>query len=124
MIDLSELMDDPDFCEPFIIRRRCGTWVDGIFVSENEDKKVIGIVEPTTGMDLETLPEADKVSGVMTFYSKEMIMLGTEEQQGDEIICRGNRYKVLQIQDWSRHGFYKCIAALSGRNVDGLSESL
>ena len=116
MIDLSDLMHDPDFCEPFVIRRRKGVWEDGIFVPKNEEIKIIGIVEPTTGEDLKTLPEADKVSGMMTFYTKEAVTLGTEEQQSDEIICRGSRYKVVQVQDWSRHGFYKCIAALAGRD--------
>lgn len=115
MIDLAVLIHDPDFCESFVIRHQKGQWQDGVFVTVPEEQKVKGIVEPTSGEDLEQLPEADRISGLMTFYTKEAITLGDEEQLSDEIISRGKVYKVLQVLDWSRHGFYKAIASLAGK---------
>ena len=119
MLDVSQLIYDPDFCESFVIRHRRGTWQDGAFITNVEEKNVLGIVEPTSGEDLKQLPEADRVGGLMTFYSKETLDLGQEDQLSDEIISRGKVYQLLQVQDWSRHGFYKAIASLSGRDIDG-----
>lgn len=111
MIDLGSLINDPDFCESFIIRRRNGEWQKGRFVTVHEDMKVTGIVEPTSGDDLEQLPEGDRVRGMMTFYTKEQLNLALDPQQADHIICRGKVYKAVQVLDWSRHGFYKTIAS-------------
>lgn len=111
MIDLSQLIHDPDFCEPFVIRRQKGSWKNGRFELVYEDCKVKGIVEPTSGDDLEQLPEGDRVSGMMTFYTKEQVQLALDPQPADHIICRGKVYKAVQVLDWSRHGFYKTIAA-------------
>lgn len=121
MIDLSELMHDPDFCESFVIRYQKGKWQDGKFVTIPEEQKVTGIVEPTSGDDLSQLPEADRVSGLMTFYTREVLTLGNENQCSTEIISRGRIYKIVQLQDWSRHGFYKAIASLSGGIENGIS---
>ena len=111
MIDVSRLITDPDFCEPFTIRRRVGKWEAGRFVATPEDPAVNGIVEPTNGDDLEQVPEGDRVSGMMTFYTKQPVYLAQDKQQSDELIWRGKLYKAVQILDWSRHGFYKVIAS-------------
>ena len=113
MIDLSRLMTDPDFCEPFVIRRRIGRWEAGWFIATPEDTTVTGIAEPTSGDDLAQLPDGDRVSGMMTFYTKRPVYLSQDKSQSDEIIWRGKVYKAVQIQDWSRHGFYKVIASLT-----------
>lgn len=111
MIDVSRLLTDPDFCEPFVIRRRVGKWEAGRFIAAPEDTAVTGIVEPTNGDDLEQLPEGDRVSGMMTFYTKQPVYLAQDKRQSDEIIWRGKTYKAQHILDWSRHGFYKVIAS-------------
>lgn len=111
MIDLSRLIADPDFSEPFVIRRRIGKWVAGRFIATPEDTAVTGIVEPTSGDDLEQVPEGDRVSGMMTFYTRQPVYLSQDKQQSDELIWRGRVYKAVQVLDWSRHGFYKTIAS-------------
>ena len=58
MLDVSQLLYDVDFCESFAIRHRKGAWQDGEFIVSGEEKKVLGIVEPTSGEDLQQLPEA------------------------------------------------------------------
>lgn len=111
MIDVSRLITDPDFCEPFTIRRRIGKWEAGRFIATPEDTAVTGIVEPTSGDDLEQVPEGDWVSGMMTFYTRQIVYLSQDKQQSDELIWRGKVYKAVQTLDWSRHGFYKVIAS-------------
>lgn len=111
MIDLSRLITNPDFSEPFVIRRRIGKWEAGRFIATPEDTAVTGIVEPTNGDDLEQVPEGDRVSGMMTFYTKQPVYLAQVRSQSDELIWRGRVYKAVQILDWSRHGFYKVIAS-------------
>lgn len=112
MIDVSRLITDPDFCEPFVIRKKPGKWQDGEFITTPVDKRVTGIVEPTTGDDLEQVPEGDRVSGMVTFYTKDTIELTYDDHLADEIIWRHKLYKAITVLDWSRHGFYKTIASL------------
>ena len=112
MIYVSNLITDPDFCEPFIVRKKPGRWEDGEFVTLPVDKRVTGIVEPTTGDDLEQIPEGDRVSGMVTFYTKEAIDLSLDNHLADEFIWRKKLYKAVTVLDWSRHGFYKTIASL------------
>lgn len=114
-IDLSLLINDPDFRERLTVRQRIGEWEAGRFVADPQEIQVWGIAEPTGGDDLEQLPEADRTTGLMTFYTKEATMVSIEDsRQSDEIIWRGRVYKVIQVFDWSRHGFYKAVAALVG----------
>lgn len=113
-IDVSDLIDDPDFCEPFSIRKRAGEWVSGKFMPTITDVLIQGVVRPTNGDDLETLPEGDRVKGLKTFYCKQKIELVDPDSLSDQIIWQGNIYKVVTVLDWSRHGFYKAIASLVG----------
>lgn len=119
-IDLSLLISDPDFAEPSVIRQRIGHWEAGRFVADAKEIRVRGIAEPTGGDDLAQLPEADRTTGLMTFYTKVATEVANQDnRQSDEILWRGRLYKVIQAFDWSRHGFYKAVAALVEVIEDG-----
>jgi hypothetical protein len=71
MIDVSEVVGDIDMQAPlpYIIQRSTGQWLYGGFVSTTTDIGNAGPVQPATDEDLQMLPEADRVSGVLAFWS-------------------------------------------------------
>lgn len=120
MIDVSELIVDPDFCERFTLRRRAGQWVGGVYQSTNADTVVTGVVRPATGDELELLPEGDRVGEILSFYTREMTQLAEDPGcAADEFIRRGRGYKAKHRQDWGKHGFFLTLAAWIGDDDDG-----
>jgi hypothetical protein len=73
-IDLSELINDPDFQESFTIRRQATTTVNGETRTTSADIAVMGVVHPASPADVRALPEGDRLKNVYTFWSKNPIM--------------------------------------------------
>lgn len=115
MINLGELIHDPDFCDTFVIARHTASkWEKGR--QEVQTKRIImeGIVAPSTAQELETLPEGDRNNGMKTFYADSPFKLTDTEQMADICIFRGHQYKLLQVFDYSSNGYYKAIGTLVG----------
>jgi hypothetical protein len=115
MIDVSELITDPDFASTYVVIRRTGQWVKGRFVvGEPLTLNYYGAVQPATVRELQQLAIGDHESGVMKFFVRQpndiyitRVLNKSEEIPGqtvcqisDEIEFRGLRYKVLQIMPW------------------------
>lgn len=61
MINLGELIHDPDFCDTFTIIRNTGsTWSKGVQTSTTSTIEFEGIVSPASSKDIEMLPEGDR----------------------------------------------------------------
>ncbi len=106
MIDLSELITDPDFCQEFSIIRTTGDYQNGIFVKEETEIKVTGIAEPVTGKDLDIQIESDRANNVMTFYTEEELKVSPDGTLSDFILFKGKRYKLFQVSNYSDFGYY------------------
>jgi hypothetical protein len=125
LVDVSELIEDPDFASEYTVLRRTGKWVDGRFeAGEPEQLLYYGAVQPATVRDLAQLAIGDNETGVMKFFCKEPKKLflthpfdegdETSAQVSDEILFRGRLYKVLQISPWQHHGWTRAFASLKG----------
>lgn len=116
MIDVSELMDDPDFSAPYTVIRRTGAWDAGRYQVQEKMLAYYGPVQPPSSRELELLPEGERAGGVMCFWSKLPIYLSAgpegESAVSDEILWQGRRYKVIQLNDWSHGGWVQAYAAL------------
>lgn len=121
MIDVSELMEDPDFSTPYQVVRRDGEWIKGRFVpGEPEILKFYGPVQPPSARELEQLPEGDRQKGVMQFWCKMprefRISQGGKKElwASDEIIWRGQRFKLCQLTPWNHAGWMSALAYRTG----------
>jgi hypothetical protein len=124
MVDVSDLITDPDFAFPYTILRRTGKWENGRFVvNEPETLSYYGAVQPATTRDLEQLGIGDNEKGVMKFFCrqpKEIYITDNFDessetaQVSDEIIFRGMSYKVIQVSPWQHMGWTRAFAALEG----------
>lgn len=115
MIDVSELMSDPDFAQSYLVHRMSGSWVEGEFIQNESVINFYGPITVANTKDVNMLPEGDRIVGLMTFYttSDNPIFvtrnLDTDQGTSDEIEWRGERYKVMQIFPYHDYGYIKAI---------------
>lgn len=116
MINLSELIHDPDFCTNFIVIKKSEPkWVKGELTQAETKLIVEGIVLPSSSKDIDMLPEADRVHGLKSFFTDECeFALTNTEKTSDVCIYRGETYKLLQVFDYSDNGYYKAIGTMIG----------
>lgn len=122
--DITSLLLDPELgAQSFTINRTMGSWKKGRFIEEVTVIKAIGNIQPATAEELEQLPEGDRRKGVIVIrtptpiYETQDAMTTDEPSQTpakehatDEIVWRGNAYKVLSAMMWADFGWYEAFA--------------
>lgn len=115
MIDVSELMSDPDFVKSVVVRRtRPGT-----FVSEGEyqhgppvDFPVLMAVQPPKGSEvMNLLPEgARKTSIKKLFCGQPLQVADGSKAQADLVTFCDKTYKVIKCDPWEDSGYWLAFA--------------
>lgn len=125
MIDVSELITDPDFAAPYKVHRRKGKWVKGRFeVSELEILNFYGAVQPATEREIRQLHIGDTEDGVMKFFTRKPndlyitrdVLQDADIPISDEIEFDGRMYKVLKVMPWHHGGWCRAYASLKEEN--------
>ncbi|MFC3768365.1 hypothetical protein [Paenibacillus sp. GCM10012303] len=123
MINVGRVVNSRNFAQPggFTVFRQTGAWSGGRWVSQPEVAIIMqGTVTVATQEDLEQVPEGDRVTGMMSFYSQQMIYRTRSEDDqdpggtSDEIFWRGERYRVAAVLPWLDFGYCKAIGARMG----------
>lgn len=109
MLDLSFLMDDPDFCSTCTLRSTQITGNDhGRPIYEQIEKEIVAVVQPATAEDTQRL--AETAGGVMTetlaIYTQEKLCAGDPGNGADMVIFEGQLYEVCQVEDFMPNGNY------------------
>jgi hypothetical protein len=63
-----------------------------------------GVVQATSGRDLERLDEGDRGNESITVWTDAALSIGSENDLPDEILYRGVRYLVRNVMDWKDYG--------------------
>ena len=92
MLDLSFLMDDPDFCSSCVLRSfRIKGNDHGRPIYEKTEKQIVAVIQPATAEDMQRL--AETAGGVTTetlvIYTQEKLSTGTPENGADMIVFEG-----------------------------------
>lgn len=105
LIDVSELMSDPDFVAPIVLVSRQER-VSNFGANELIDvpKNTVGSVQPVSGKTLARIPEAYRVSNVKEFFLREKIVTDSRSKYPDVLVKNGVRYAVQVVFDWSDWG--------------------
>lgn len=124
MINLSEIVVDPDFAQEFsILRSNGGSWQLGKWVNATITVPTFGIIQPSTPEELEQVPEGDRVKGALSFHS-ETVLFETHTNApndpnagiSDIIAWRGQSYRLIKVFPWEDFGYYKAIGVrMSGQ---------
>ena len=118
MIEVSELMYDPDLAQNFTIIRQIGFWNnEGVWTPPKVPKKIqtTGVIIVTTVRDIEQIPEGDRIRGMMTFYTPADVELyttqvhSTFQNTSDKIMWQGDLYRIYQVSPYVDYGYWKSI---------------
>ncbi|WP_371378905.1 hypothetical protein [Sporomusa aerivorans] len=112
MINIAEIINDPDFCQAFSVFRKTGKtgkWVEGEYIQAEQEIKMRGVVVAANTKDLLQVPEGDRVKGVMAFYSTAPLLVTNEAGTSDQVVWHGERYRLFQLWPYVDYGYYKAL---------------
>lgn len=114
MIDISELMDDPDLAQPIKVERAAGFYDAGRWKKASPEfpKGFIGIIHPASQEDrLEVAPEGSRRSNMIVCYSASAFKFDDgNKEQSDIVHWNGGKYRIMAIRPWQDHGYFKIWA--------------
>ncbi len=119
MINISEIVTDPDFAQTFTVHRRKGVFSErGRFEPVDSTLPMTGAIIPATTKELAVLPEADRINGaVMVYVTQRLYVTGLltaadleEGRLSDELAWHGDRWKIVQVRDFADFGYYRAMA--------------
>src|ERR1700743_305743 len=98
MIDTSELMFDPDFCEYFNVLRTTGRGQFGPGGYKNTPIviQMYGAVQYVDAETMEIVPEGDRVSGQRVFWSNQPINQTSKLGDSDVIVYHGLHWEGVE----------------------------
>ena len=123
MIDVSELITDPDFAQNYKVKRSKGEWVAGRFaITSTEILNYYGVIQPPEPKILEQIPEIDRMSAILNFYCASPKKLyisqeASEENDGDEQIIydtiefKSKQYKIIKVLPFEDYGYQLAFGA-------------
>lgn len=113
MLNVSELMSDPDMAQAFQVERNGGAFDEGEWMPAAPTVlDMVGIIQPAKREDvLEILPEGARAKNIIVvFCDQELLIDDGDTRRSDVILWRGNPYRVIASKDWSDHGFWQAWA--------------
>lgn len=118
MINVSDIVADPDFAQPFVVTRDSGgTMVLGIWQAAVSTLNLYGVIEPATPEELNQIPEGDRVNGIVAFWCNRLIYeTGVENNSNaggisDTIAWNGNNYRIVKVTPWNNFGYVKAFGS-------------
>lgn len=115
LVQVSEVVNDPDMAQPFTILRSTGTaWLNGVWQSSTTEFSGYGVIADPTDREIKMIPEGDQVVGAKVFWSAQPIY-ATRATSGvgassDILVWRGLSFRVVNVQQFQDYGFYRAIA--------------
>jgi hypothetical protein len=84
----------------------------GRFVETDPIPPIIisGVVVPASAKEIMQFPEGDRSTAMMCFYADQPIYVTRGDPKGgtsDEIEWHGDRYKILNVNEYGDFGYYK-----------------
>lgn len=110
MIDVSELITDSDFAQTYKVYRKTGSFAAGRWEQTETEIEFYGPVQPASDKEIIQVPEGDRSSEIMVFYSLNEIYTTNTGGTSDELEWRSNRYRVDKVERFGDNGYYKALA--------------
>lgn len=112
MIDVSELMTDPDFAREITVQRPTLTVAnEGQASYTYETTKMLGIVQPASMREVEMLPEGDRLKDVISVWSACLLKAtNADDAEADIIVVGTHHYRVIKSESWPENGYYRVFA--------------
>lgn len=114
LLDLSDIVVSPEFCQTItVIKHSNGRYENGIYIEDEEELTMVGVVSATDEKELQQIPEGDRTKSTKTIHVTEELTLSegnsSKKRSSDLIKYNGNIYRIISLQDASDYGYYKAI---------------
>lgn len=101
MLNISDILDDPDFIVPLVLERRTEKMDEyGRASHEGTRLEIMANIQPLSPKELERLPEADRNKELLVVYSRSMIRGTGPGIAPDVIFWQGRPYEVSGVEAW------------------------
>jgi len=106
LIDVSQLLHDPDFTTTFVVARGTQTVDSHGRASETRTTSTqTGVVYPASGNKLIRTPEGENIIGDITIVTQFQLTEGDgASNQADLVTWNGRTYTVVNTNDYSQYG--------------------
>lgn len=115
LIQLSEVVNDPDLAQSFQILRSTSTeFLNGVWQSTTTSIGSYGVIANPTDRYLDMQAEGDVIKGDKVFWSSQPIY-ATRATEGvgfssDILIWRGLQFRVVDVKQFEDYGFWRATA--------------
>lgn len=113
LIDVSELLNDPDFIDELSIIRRdvsVNDYGEGV-ITKSLLSGIYGSIQGATKDDIARLPEGVQLSRMKVVYTKtELKVGGPDGEYSDLIVINNKEYTIENVTPWGNFGsgWYMC----------------
>lgn len=106
-IDVSFLLDDPDFIDDFVVNRfRHTVDVNGRVIAVPIGAVTThGSVQAAGGRTMTLMPDLTTVNGTIDIWTKYRLEVSSDTTLADIVTWQGRHYKVMSVQPWTNYGF-------------------
>lgn len=107
-----EVLSDPDFLIDLTVERTAaGSYVDGIHVKGSTSNLTVpASVQPANAEDFQNLPEGERFGGSQLLYTLQELIGSKDLANADKVLnYLGVDWKVVTVEPWAHHGYYKSI---------------
>lgn len=114
-IDVSDIVNDIDLAFNFTLLRYQGTFQLGGYNEISESITFWGPVQPSSNEDTLMVSEADRITGMFTFWCEQQLFNTSPVGTGDVILWNNQQYRILAVKPWAQNGYYRAVGSrLSG----------
>lgn len=121
LIDVSELLTDPDFTNTVTLIRRSSTVnTYGENTMVETSSSITAVVQGANTESLERVPEGARLSDLIDVYYKGQLTAESPSGYADIIVWQGRRYQVFEVvEDFMNYGagFTKAVCKLEAVNA-------
>lgn len=111
MIDISDILSDPDFQVSLTgLRRKVIVDEHGRAKTTSEKFTITACVQAAGAKELERLPEADRVREILVIYSTTRFNVSELDTNPDVIFWQDKAYEIIACESWPR--WHRALAQL------------
>jgi galactose-6-phosphate isomerase len=105
-LDVSGVLDDPDFSDDSLIcmRNPQSMGSDGRAISVPVPIPFSGVVTPISGQDLNRKPDGEYMTGSISIITRFILFSGQTGYSADVVKWNGRSYTVSEVKDYSLFG--------------------
>lgn len=107
MINVGEIVIDPDFVQSFTYLRRELTWNNGRHTTTEEEHVAVGTIISSDIKIMDPNESGVLLSGNIAVFTHEKLYITSENHLSDIVIYKGRRYIVNNNRDHSEYGYYR-----------------